>query len=548
MKKIPSILFVAMFLMVIACDDEKLSLKEKSKGAPVIALLSPEPADSYSGDVLISATATGKHKIALMQIYFDNALIASESDDAISTTVNTTEFADGEHTVKIVAKDKKGVTSTLERNVTISNSFITLNFVLNNPSPGFRYFFYLLNDEGEQVSDLIEVSASMTEVTFSTPAGHTAAKKYSLAYVEHQPAPDEFNVPVTSLEVTGGYSAGTYNETIGWPPFVDTSIGSHTLTFSGLPSPVFATLHTEVTGGFDVQAYGSVNIGLEKNNANGYIAYQPDPNGIPVYKMLSGLNVGESTTLTPADFTPMNGTFIPAAEGSFYTFSYVWGHKIAGDIQNQRVIWINNPFGGGDVTFGQEMFYPGNNFQEYLSGMIEGFSDHADEYVSFGPTTPTEFKRLGARITSVTQTENSVSVTGTGSYEFLQLSGGAQTPGGASVNYRLILPDGDGTYSLPEVPQELADMFEFPPSSEWNMSSTYIGDYSGLEGYNDYFDAAYKNAPAIYNANSWRSHSLEFVSRTAGLSSAVARMKGSQNLLKNYFSKEKFQPGPYLLR
>ncbi len=553
MKKLLSILCWALIATFISCDDEKLLPKEHNKG-PVITLISPAPADSYHGEVLIQATATGKHKITGMEIWFDNQLMATSTTGAISYAINTADYANGTYSSKIVATDKKGNVANLTSSMTLINqlSTIKLNLVINNPEPNVQYFYYLLNEEGAIVGDLTQVDAGTTEVVFNLPPDHTADKKYAVAYVEHHPGSEGY-LTGTSIRVITGYTEGTYNEAIGFATFTPPDfIGSHQVNFVDLPSPLYTTyINDEGAGGWDIPIEGLLVAPLSHNASTLYIAAEPNPGETPIYKVLTDINVNESTVLHPADFAPMNGLTIPPADGSFFTFSYVWGYKVAGDysMDNQRLVWMQNPYQGGPITFGLEMYYPGDLYPEYLSGMIESFSDHADEYVSFG-SVPTEWKRLDARITGVTIADNVFNVTSTGSYDFLQLSVSKTNWDVASWGWRIFLPDGNVSYSVPQVPQELTDMFAFPQQSEWvteDVQSTYIVDYSGLEGYDSYFDETYRHGSAT-NSNEWAYHSREFVSRTAGPGNSSARMRTPNWASENYVSVDKYLPAHIVRR
>jgi hypothetical protein len=243
---------------------------------------------------------------------------------------------------------------------------------------------------------------------------------------------------------------------------------------------------------------------------------------------------------------PLDGVTIPASPGSLSTFSFVNGVKTPGNYDDMRSIWLNYPWGGGPMDFNFQQYYPGNAFPEYFAGLFESFPDHTDEYFSIAPTAPSVFKRLNAQITSVIRTDTAFTFQSQGNYDFLQASGGLSTTSGAYTDYgfSVLLRNGAVTYQLPEVPQELTDMFGFPPLQQWDWStqyiSTYIIDYSGVEGYDDYFNESVANPDPVFSFNAWASHSKEYTSRSELFSPWSSRVRtDSKQLKKNYFARDK---------
>jgi hypothetical protein len=542
MKNLLPLVCITLLCMFVSCDDEKIQLGEKNKG-PVITLVQPAPADSYSGEIVIEATATGRQRIVSMEIAIDNVVIASSDNDSILYILNSAEYEDGLHALTITAKDKKGTSARLEAAVQFSNSFITLNMVVNVQEPGTQYYYFLNDADGNVVSDLKQVTPTTTEVKFSTPAGHTPDKKYGLAYVEHWPSYYGYNA-VTTIQVVTGYSAGTYNEMIGTPfPPPPAAIGTHTVNFVDFNDPIVqAAFHTEVGSGFIYNISG-LDLPLERNGADAFVAVKRETDAAPLYKILTGINAGETTSYDPSQFSPMSGVTLPSAPGARSTFAYVNAFKTAGDYTNPRIVWINYPFGGGPMDYNYQLYHPGNEFPEYLTGLFEGFDDHTDEFLSFGQTTPTEFKRVNGQVSNVSKTSTGYAFQTEGSYDFLQFGISLITTWSAYSDYSfsVILPNGDLSYDLPQVPQEVTDMFGFPPLSTWEAqyAATYVGDYSALNGYDDYFDATYTNAGTVYDYNNWGHYSREFTSRSSLFFPSSARIGTSRTMPKNYFARSK---------
>jgi hypothetical protein len=547
MKNSLSFIGLVFGALLFSCEEQALNPNRESSPNISVTLNSPTPADSFQGNVLVEASATGKHRIVSMQILLDGNVIYTVSGSSISYILNTTEYEDGLHNLKIVAKDKKEAEGSVQMEMNFRNSFITLNFVLNNPEPGTQYYFYLNDEDGNVVSDMKQVLASTTQIKFNTPAGHMPGKKYALAYVEHWPSYYGYNA-VTTLQVVTGYTEGTYNEAIGYPPYIpNPGIGTHRVNFN---EPVTAAYHTEVGPGF-VFVYNStgVDLDLEKNGASAYVAVQRVGEPTPLYKMLHGLNVGETTNIDAAEFAPMQGVTIPSSPDANSTFSYVNATRTAGDWVNPKVIWYNYPFGGGPMEYNYQQYYPGNQFPEYMSGMFESNGIQSDQYVVVGPTAASEFKRITGEVSSISATETELSIQATGDYDFVQLGVGLILTWGAYADFTfsVTLQNGDLNYSLPQIPDELTSMFGFPALSSWNWPtqsiSAYWADYSGVSGYGEYFEETFRHADVV-NFNDWTRHSTEYTSRSRSfLTSSDARIGTARSSTRFYFGREKFKWG-----
>jgi hypothetical protein len=525
MKKILFLLCLAAVL-VSSCDDDQ---KPKNTIAPEITLTAPTLADFYQDDLLVQASATDDEAVTSLEAFIDETLIDSQTNGPINIVINTGQFEDGVHTLKIVAKDAAGNEAKVEKAITLLNYVIKLKLVVNKPLPNTEYFYYLLDESGAVVDgDVVQAVATSTEVKFSTPANHTASKKYAVGFFEHQAA-DENWPSQNRFYIVPGYTQGEYNESIGFREIVRSDGGSHTINLANFSGPVVAAFHTENWGGFPLLT-NSLFLGLDKNGANAYVAVMPDYNAAPRYKLLTGLTTGGTTTLSPDDFTPMNGVAIPGSDNSLYTFSFVYGMKTADSHIDPRIIWAYNIAGILPNKKEFQMYYPGSYYPQYYSGLEEVLPDHYDQYFSFSPTPPTEFKRVDGRVISVAQADDIFNIKTEGTYDLLELHGGHNSTDGVSINYlwTIALPaDNELTYKLPAVPQQLIDMFGIPPSTEWiTPVEVILNDYSGVTGYDDYFKETYANAPAEDpNYISWKIHSNEWLLRSENFGEPGGRLR-----------------------
>jgi hypothetical protein len=538
MKKILS-LFCFAAVLVSSCNDEPKNQEPKDKVAPEITLTAPTQADFYQDGLLIQASATDDVAVTSLEAFIDETRVDSQTTGQISIVINTEQFEDGVHTLKIVGKDAAGNEAKVEKTINVLNYVIKLKLVVNKPQPNTKYFYYLLDESGAVVDDIVyQAVANSTEIKFSTPANHATSKKYAVGFFEHQGV-DGIWPPQNRFYIVPGYTQGVYNESIGFRDIEKSNGGSHTINLQDFPGPVVAAFHTENWGSFPTFT-NSLLLGLDKNGGNAYVAVMPDYNAAPRYKLLTGLTTSGTTNLTPNDFTAMDGVAIPGSDNSLYTFSFVYGMKTADSHIDPRIIWAYNISGILPDKKEFQMYYPGNYYPQYYSGLEEVLPDHYDQYFSFSPTPPMEFKRLDAHVTSVSQVDDVFNIKTDGTYDLLELHGGHNSTDGVSVNYlwTIALPaNNDLTYRLPAVPQQLMQMFGIPPSTEWiTPVDVTLNDFSGVSGYDDYFRETYANAPSEDpNYISWKIHSNEWILRSETFGQAGGRFR-PQPSIKDAFN------------
>jgi hypothetical protein len=528
----------ASALAITACNDEPQAPKDKT--APEITLTSPTAADFYQDGLLIQASAIDDEAVASLEAYIDDTQIDAQTTGPISITIDTRPFEDGTHTLKIVSKDAAGNEAKLEKTINLLNYVVRLKLVANKPQANTQYFFYLLDEAGSLVEDnLFKASTSSTEIKFNTPANHAPGRIYTVGFFEHEEAANGWPAQ-NRFYIVPGYTPGVYNEAIGFNEIVKPDGGSHTVNFTGLPDPLLAAFHTENWGNFPVLT-NSLFLSLDKNGANAYVAIMPDYNQAPMYKALTGLASGGTTTLSPNDFTPMSGVAVPGSESSLYTFSFVYGMKKTGDYTDGRIIWAYNIAGIQPDKKEFQIYYPANYYPEYYTGFEEVLSDHYDQYFSFSATPPTTFKRLNGKVTGLVHIGEIFEIETEGSYDLLELHGGHNSSDGTEINYlwTIALPSTNKfVYKLPHVPQQLIDMFGIPPSTEWNTPvEAILNDFSGVTGYDDYFKKNYANAPdKDLNYISWRKHSNEWLLRSQRFFNNGGRIHTSQDFIQNHSS------------
>src|SRR5688572_14510730 len=125
MKKTLTILGMAMIISFMSCDNE--DPKPKDVTPPTISLVSPTDADFYQDIMMIMVEASDDDSVEVVEIYFDGTKIHDQTSIGTGYGLNTTQFEDGEHVLKVVAKDFAGNEASDQKTVNLLNTVITLN-------------------------------------------------------------------------------------------------------------------------------------------------------------------------------------------------------------------------------------------------------------------------------------------------------------------------------------------------------------------------------------------------------------------------------------
>ncbi len=128
----------------------KTTSTTSSSGAPSVSIKAPASGATLSGTVSTSACealASDSNGIKQVRFYLDGTVINTEYGAPYTCAFDTRKFANGAHTLKAVATDTLGVSSTAQIGVTIKNSTTstsgstsTSTAACANPSGGYQGF------------------------------------------------------------------------------------------------------------------------------------------------------------------------------------------------------------------------------------------------------------------------------------------------------------------------------------------------------------------------------------------------------------------------
>lgn len=105
---------------------------------PNVWFVSPTQGATVAGLVNIQASATDNVGVASVAIYIDNQMMSSVNGTLDNWGWNTASVANGSHTLKAVATDAAGNSSTALSTVTVNNGAGVPTVTITSPSPGSK--------------------------------------------------------------------------------------------------------------------------------------------------------------------------------------------------------------------------------------------------------------------------------------------------------------------------------------------------------------------------------------------------------------------------
>lgn len=94
----------------------------ESDNVPSVSITAPSNGATISGSVPLSATASDDHSITKVVFYIDSATIVEDTTAPYETTLASTSYSNGAHTLKAKAYDSAGQTTDSTVSITINNA------------------------------------------------------------------------------------------------------------------------------------------------------------------------------------------------------------------------------------------------------------------------------------------------------------------------------------------------------------------------------------------------------------------------------------------
>ena len=150
---------------------------------PTLQVLAPQDGSVYTGDMLVQVDATDANGVASVELRVDGGApvaLTNTAGSTFETTVTTTSFSDGPHTLELTVMDNAGRTSTTTLSVQFDNTVPTVAVVA--PTPGVtlqgntviqvQASDNIALDRVELVFDGVLASLGTRQATFNATTGY----------------------------------------------------------------------------------------------------------------------------------------------------------------------------------------------------------------------------------------------------------------------------------------------------------------------------------------------------------------------------------------
>ncbi|MDO8538148.1 MAG: Ig-like domain-containing protein, partial [archaeon] len=104
---------------------------------PVLVITYPSQGQTVSGTITVTADANDNDRVMNVRFFIDNVAKFIDFNPPYAFTWDTTDVVDGNHTIKVVAKDAAGNTTTKTRDVFVDNNTtvtVTITYPTSNPT------------------------------------------------------------------------------------------------------------------------------------------------------------------------------------------------------------------------------------------------------------------------------------------------------------------------------------------------------------------------------------------------------------------------------
>lgn len=148
------LLFCSFF--VIACEKDEVTEREDIE-KPSVKLSGLEETEFLVGEVHARAEVEDDGEIDKVEVYLDETLLKGFFEAPYEFSLDTEQFADGEHELRVVAFDKAGKQAETREKVRISNVLLTvdLSLILQGPPPSDEegaIYYVVSTKEGKVVT------------------------------------------------------------------------------------------------------------------------------------------------------------------------------------------------------------------------------------------------------------------------------------------------------------------------------------------------------------------------------------------------------------
>lgn len=197
--------------------------------APVVSITSPSAGATISGTVNVTVNASDNTGVTIVSLSIDNVSVTSSTSSPFTMSWNSATVANGTHTLKVIAKDAAGNTSSSSVQVTVNT---ISNVDITNPSVTITS-----PSNGSSVSGNVNITANASDnktvslVKFSidgTVIGNSTTAPYGFSWNASAATAGIHTITATAIDATG--NVGTQS--------IQVSVSTTVLPPSPLPSKV----------------------------------------------------------------------------------------------------------------------------------------------------------------------------------------------------------------------------------------------------------------------------------------------------------------------
>lgn len=350
--------------------------------------------------------------------------------------------------------------------------------------PALDTWFFLTDNAGNLLG--IQEAVDGLNIAFERPAGFEG-KTFIVNKLEYQKT--EYQGGNTYSDFYFTSYTGVSNGTIQLSPInfgSGTDYGTYSFNVSGVPSGYIpsGTSFSGTNGNFIGQAalFGTdVPILIWWKDLS-------DRNQVPRYSFVSNPVAGGSLITT----------FDNLSIADQITFSF---GSSPDRVEFQVSPYVKGKFSNSFESFSvtnatnSKLYYPGSAFEKYSTSIRIIDNNQSLSYTARG-AVPTTIKSMEATIDGLTNSNNIVAVTTTGSFDYLYMYGLNEWQTGEVEHWLIwyVYMDGEKTkeFKIPPFPQVLLERYPELASKTPNFSNVYIIEEDNIVGYREYLEGAWR--------------------------------------------------------
>ncbi len=475
-------LFIAATLFVISsCDSGEV---DNDTTAPVVTIEGLADKAKVKGTITVTAKAEDNAEV-VMNLFVDDQLIKAETTKALTAEINTKDFSEGLHTIKVVGTDQKQNAGEKSQQIEVRNNLFVLHVSSNYLSDEMKMYYQVSRNDGTSIA--FEEITNNGTITIPTPDDFNLDSTFvATEYYRYEST--EYGLVIVYADYYTGIIPGEYK--LPQYRIPESFVGTHQVQVTDVPTGVrtigFSGMNIAGISIHSIESNSTVNqdVSLYENSSDLMFSFQKESE-IPVYKYIDHVSVGGSSAFSINGLTQMESGMIALTELSTNCWVVISGFT---NDPLSRVDVYNGPIAINDDGK-VPLYYPGTTFPKYRFRLSHSVGDETDYYVSYGSVPPTTFQYTDGAIESRTHEGKSFGVRTTGSFDILSFEGGYQEQvEGVDKYYNYSLNFGPGAKHhvvLPAVPDALAEN-EFVSPDDFDFYSLVFydtPDVSGTEGY-----------------------------------------------------------------